>query len=410
MAVMTSRRTMSISRGLATTSASRCGPETTLQAQSCLETVPCIEPATVNRRSLVLRAGVIASAAAFPAPAISQGIREFRMATSWPKGTPGLSSSAERIGQTITAATGKRIQVSVFAAGELVKPLEVFDAVSSGVVDVYHSAEYYWERRSPAFNFFAAVPFGFTADELAAWIHFGGGQELWDELSANYNIKPLLSGNTGAQMGGWFTKEVTGPESYAGLKYRMPGLGGEVLRRLGAVVVTLGGGEIVPALRSGAIDASEWVGPWDDMYLGLHKVSKFYYYPGFHEPGTGLVTGINKTRWDSLTAEDRNIITTVVNGEYTYSLAEFNTNNAKSLQELSRDKNIEIRKFDDSLLLALGKASGEVMAEVGSKDPLTRRIYQSYIEFRSRCTPWSDIAERAFLNARGLPFPYGGKA
>jgi TRAP-type mannitol/chloroaromatic compound transport system substrate-binding protein len=407
---VTLRRTMTISSGLATTSASRCKPQTTLQAQSCLETVPCIETATVNRRSLMLRAGVITSAAAFPTPAISQDIREFKMATSWPKGLPGLSSSAERIGQAITAATGKRIRVSVFAAGELVKPLEVFDAVSSGVVDMYHSAEYYWERRSPAFNFFAAVPFGFTADELAAWIHFGGGQELWDELSANYNIKPLLSTNTGVQMGGWFTKEVIGPKSYAGLKYRMPGLGGEVLRRLGAVVVTLGGGEIVPALRSGAIDASEWVGPWNDMYLGLHKVSKFYYYPGFHEPGTGVATGINKERWDSLTAEDRNLITTVVNGEYTYSLAEFNTNNAKSLQELSRDKNIEIRKFDDSLLEALGKASGEVMAEVGSKDPLTRRIYQSYIEFRSRCTPWSDIAERSFLNARSLPFPYGGRA
>jgi TRAP-type mannitol/chloroaromatic compound transport system substrate-binding protein len=342
--------------------------------------------------------------------AISQGIRELRMATSWPKGLPGLQSSAERIGQAITAATGKRIQVTVFAAGELVKPLEVFDAVSSGVVDMYHSADYYWERHSPAFNFFAAVPFGFTADELAAWIHFGGGQQLWDELSANYNIKPLLSTNTGVQMGGWFTKEVTGPESYAGLKYRMPGLGGEVLRRLGATVVNLGGGEIVPALRSGAIDASEWVGPWDDMYLGLQKVSKFYYYPGFHEPGTGVATGINKTRWDSLTVEDRNAITTVVNGEYTYSLAEFNTNNAKSLQELSQNKNIEIRKFDDSLLQALGKASGEVMAEVGSKDPLTRRIYQSYIEFRSRYTPWADIAERSYLNARSLPFPYGGRA
>ena len=405
---MTLRRTMTISSGLATTSASRCEPETTLQSR--LETVPCIETTAVNRRRLMLRAGVIASTAAFPTPAISQGIREFKMATSWPKGLPGLSSSAERIGQAITAATGKRIQVSVFAAGELVKPLEVFDAVSSGVVDMYHSAEYYWERRSPAFNFFAAVPFGFTADELAAWIHFGGGQELWDELSANYNIKPLLSTNTGVQMGGWFTKEVIGPKSYAGLKYRMPGLGGEVLRRLGAVVVTLGGGEIVPALRSGAIDASEWVGPWNDMYLGLHNVSKFYYYPGFHEPGTGVATGINKTCWDSLTTEDRNLITTVVNGEYTYSLAEFNTNNARSLQELSRDKNIEIRKFDEPLLEALGKASGEVMAEVGSKDPLTRRIYQSYIEFRSRCTPWSDIAERSFLNARSLPFPYGGRA
>jgi TRAP-type mannitol/chloroaromatic compound transport system substrate-binding protein len=401
---------MTISRGLATTSASYCKPETTLQAQSCLETVPCIKTATVNRRSLMLRAGAIAgAAAAFPAPAISQGIRELKMATSWPKGTPGLDSSAKRIGQAITAGTGKRIQVSVFAAGELVKPLEVFDAVSSGVVDMYHSAEYYWEHRSPAFDFFAAVPFGFTADELAAWIHFGGGQELWDELSANYNIKPLLCLNTGVQMGGWFTKEVTGPESYVGLKYRMPGLGGEVLRRLGAVVVTLGGGEIVPALRSGAIDASEWVGPWNDMQLGLHKVSKFYYYPGFHEPGTGVTIGTNKSLWDSLPAEDRNVITTVAKAEYTFSLAEFNTNNAKFLQELRQDKNIEIRKFDDSLLQALGKASGEVMAEVGSKDPLTRRIYQSYIEFRSRCTPWSDVAERAFLNARSLPFPYGGR-
>src|ERR1700730_8451851 len=375
MSVVTSRRTMSISSGLATTSASRCEPETTLQAQSCLETVPCIEPATVNRRSLVLRAGVIASAAAFPAPAISQGIREFRMATSWPKGTPGLSSSAERIGQTITAATGKRIQVSVFAAGELVKPLEVFDAVSSGVVDMYHSAEYYWERRSPAFNFFAAVPFGFTADELAAWIHFGGGQELWDELSANYNIKPLLSGNSGVQMGGWFTKEVTGPESFAGLKYRMPGLGGEVLRRLGAVVINLPGGEITAALKTGAIDASEWVGPWNDMALGLNKVSKFYYYPGFHEPGTALSLGFNKKLWDGLSAEDRSAIATVANAEYTLSLAEFNANNAKSLEQLSQDKSIEIRKFDDTLLQALGNASGEVLLDAARQDALTHRTY-----------------------------------
>ena len=408
MSVVTGR-TMTISSGLGTSGASRCRLETTLQAPSYPEAVPCIETATVNRRSLLLRAGVIASAAAYPAPVIAQGIRELKMATSWPKGTAGLDSSANRIGQAITAGSGKRIQVSVFAAGELVKPLEVFDAVSSGVVDMYHSAEYYWERHSPAFNFFTAVPFGFTADELAAWIYLGGGQELWDELSANYNIKPLLSGGTGVQMGGWFTKEVTGPESYVGLKYRMPGLGGEVLRRLGAVVVNIPAGEITAALKSGAIDASEWVGPWNDMQLGLHKVSKFYYYPGFHEPGSGLSTGINKTVWDSLSAEDRSMITTVVKAESTYSLAEFNTNNAKSLQELRQDKNIEIRKFDDSLLQALGKASGEVMAEVGNKDPLTRRVYQSYIEFRSRCTPWSDIAERAFLYARSLPFPYGGK-
>jgi TRAP-type mannitol/chloroaromatic compound transport system substrate-binding protein len=366
--------------------------------------------APITRRGMIVKAGAAtAAAAAFPAPAISQGIREFKLATSWPKDLPGLQTSAERIGRAITVATGNRIRVTVFAAGELVKPFEVFDAVSSGVIEMYHSAEYYWERRSPAFNFFAAVPFGFTADEMAAWIHFGGGQALWDELSANYNIKPLLTTNTGVQMGGWFSKEVNSLQNYAGLKYRMPGLGAEVLRRLGATVVNLPGGEIVPALRSGAIDASEWVGPWDDMHLGLHKASKFYYYPGFHEPGTVLATAINKARWDSLTAEERGLITTVANAEYTYSLAEFNTNNAKSLQELRQDKNIEIRKFDDSILKAFGERSGEVMAEVGAKDPLTRRTYQSYMEFRNRYTPWSDMAERAYLNARSLPFSYGDK-
>jgi TRAP-type mannitol/chloroaromatic compound transport system substrate-binding protein len=366
--------------------------------------------APITRRGMIVKAGAAtAAAAAFPAPAISQGIREFKLATSWPKDLPGLQTSAERIGRAITVATGNRIRVTVFAAGELVKPFEVFDAVSSGVIEMYHSAEYYWERRSPAFNFFAAVPFGFTADEMAAWIHFGGGQALWDELSANYNIKPLLTTNTGVQMGGWFSKEVNSLQNYAGLKYRMPGLGAEVLRRLGAAVVNLPGGEIVPALRSGAIDASEWVGPWNDMHLGLHKASKFYYYPGFHEPGTVLATAINKARWDSLTAEERGLITTVANAEYTYSLAEFNTNNAKSLQELRQDKNIEIRKFDDSILKAFGERSGEVMAEVGAKDPLTRRTYQSYMEFRNRYTPWSDMAERAYLNARSLPFSYGDK-
>jgi TRAP-type mannitol/chloroaromatic compound transport system substrate-binding protein len=365
----------------------------------------------MDRRSFLTRAGAVAGAAAtFPAPAIAQGTRELKMVTSWPKGLPGLGSSAERLSRAITAITGGRLKVQVFGAGQLVSAFEVFDAVSGGVADMYHSAEYYWEKRSPGFNFFAAVPFGFTADEMAAWIHWGGGQELWDELGAGYNIKPLLATNTGAQMGGWFTKEVTGVGSYAALRYRMPGLGGEVLRRLGAVVVNLPGGEITAALKSGAIDASEWVGPWNDMVLGLHKVSKFYYYPGFHEPGTVLSLGINKKLWDGLSADDRNGISTVANAEYTLSLAEFNANNAKSLEQLREDKAIEIRKFDDSLLEALGKTSGEVIAETGQKDPMTRRIYDSYIGFRRRATHWADLAERGYLNARALKFPYGDKA
>ena len=363
----------------------------------------------MDRRSFLVSAGA-GVAATFPAPAIAQGARELKMVTSWPKGLPGLGTSAERLGRAITAITGGRLKVQVFGAGELVSAFEVFDAVSGGVAEMYHSAEYYWEKRSPAFNFFAAVPFGFTADEMAAWIHWGGGQELWNELSGGFNIKPLLSTNTGAQMGGWFTKEVKGPESYAGLRYRMPGLGGEVLRRLGAVVVNLPGGEITAALKSGAIDASEWVGPWNDMVLGLQKVSKFYYYPGFHEPGTVLALGINKKLWDGLSADDRNAVTAAANAEYTLSLAEFNANNAKSLEQLSQDTSIEIRKFEDSLLQAFGKTSGEVLADAARKDALTRRVYDSYIAFWSRANRWADLAERGYLNARGVKFPYGQKA
>jgi TRAP-type mannitol/chloroaromatic compound transport system substrate-binding protein len=357
----------------------------------------------IDRRKFLMRGGVAAgAAAAFPTPAIAQGVRELKLVTSWPKGLPGLGTSAERMGQSITAASGGRLTVKIFGAGEMVSAFEAFDAVSAGVADLYHSAEYYWEGKSPGFSFFAAVPFGFTADEMAAWLHFGGGQALWDELGAGFGVKALPSTNTGVQMGGWFTKEVHGPESYKGLRYRMPGLGGEVLRRLGAVVVGLPGGEINPALRSGAIDASEWVGPWNDMVLGLHKVSKYYYYPGFHEPGTLLSTGINKRLWDSFSAEDRNLITMVAAAEYTRSLAEFNANNAKALQQLSADKSIEIRKFDDGLLQALGKASEEVVAQTGQKDAVTRRIYESYIAFRSLSTRWAELAERGFLNARHL--------
>ena len=353
-----------------------------------------------NCRKFLYAASVGAASATFPAPAISQSTRELKMVTSWPKGLPGLQGSAERIAQEITTLTGTRLQVKVFAAGEMVKPFEVFDAVSSGVADMYHSAEYYWEKQSPGFNFFAAVPFGFTADEMAAWIYFGGGQALWDELSAKFNIKPLLSTNTGVQMGGWFTKEVKGPESYSGLKYRMPGLGGEVLRRLGAVVVTLPGGEIVPALKSGAIDASAngWGRGTIWRWGCIEKASKYYYYPGSDEPGTVLSTGVNKQLWDKLSAADRNLISTVAMAEYTNSLAEFNANNAKSLQELMQDKSIEIRKFDDGLIQALGKASNDVMAETANKDALTRKIYESYSSFRKQLISWTNLADRGIRN------------
>jgi TRAP-type mannitol/chloroaromatic compound transport system substrate-binding protein len=358
----------------------------------------------MRRRDILAGAGSLATAAGstFASPAIAQGLRQLKMVTDWPEGSPGLQSSAIRLAQTIGVATGGRINIEVFPSGALVRPFETFDAVGAGVADMYHSTEYYWERKSPGFNFFAAVPFGFTADEMFAWVHYGGGQELWDSLSGQFNIKPLLCLNTGTQMGGWFTREITSPEGFKGLRYRMPGLGAEVLRRLGAIVVTLPGGEIVPALQSGAIDASEWADPWLDMAMGLHKVARYYYYPGFHEPGTGTTVGINKGVWESFDASDRQVMEAVAASEYARSLAEFNANNALWLRKLREESSIRILKFDDSILKAFLALSKDVVAEAGSGDEICTKIYASYQQFRASIMDWSDIAERAFLNARAL--------
>ena len=356
----------------------------------------------MRRRDILAGAGSLATAASFAAPAIAQGIRQLKMVTDWPEGTPGLHTSAVRFAQTIGAATGARIKIEVFPAGALVRPFETLDAVSAGVADIYHSFEGYFEKKSQAFHFFASIPFGFTADELFAWVHYGGGQELWDAHSGQFNIKTLLCTSTGTQMGGWFTREVTSPEGYKGLRYRMGGLGAEVLRRLGAIVVTLPGGEIMPALKSGAIDASEWIGPWLDMAIGLHEVARYYYYPAFHEPGSGFVVGFNKGVWESFNASDRQIIEAVAACEYSRSLAEFNANNALSLKKLRDQGTVKIMKFDDSLLKAFLRTSEDVVAAIGAGDDLSKKIYASYQQFRSSAMDWSDIAERAFLNARRL--------
>jgi TRAP-type mannitol/chloroaromatic compound transport system substrate-binding protein len=358
----------------------------------------------MRRRDILAGGGSLAAGATltFPAPAIAQGLRQLKMVTDWPEDMPGLQTSAVRFAQTITAATGDRVKIEVFPAGALVRAFETFDAVGAGVADMYHSFEGYFEKNSRAFQFFSAIPFGFTADELFAWIHYGGGQELWDALSSPFNIKPLLCTSTGCQMGGWFVREVNSPESYKGLRYRMGGSGAEVLRRMGATVVTLPGGEIMPALQSGAIHASEWIGPWLDMAIGLHKAAGFYYYPGFHEPGSGFSVGINKGVWDSFDPSDRQVFEAVAACEYARSLAEFNANNTRSLRKLREEGTVKILKFDDSLLKAMLALSKDVVAEVGSGDELSKRIYASYEQFRGSIMDWSDIAERAFLNGRGL--------
>jgi TRAP-type mannitol/chloroaromatic compound transport system substrate-binding protein len=294
------------------------------------------------------------------------------------------------------------LKVTVYPAGSLVRAFETFDAVAAGAADMYHSTDYYFEAKSPALNFFAAVPYGLTADEVCSWIAFGGGQALWDEVDAEFNIKPLMALNTGVQMGGWFNKDVNSPQDYKGLRYRMPGLGAEVLRRMGATVVTTPGGDIVNALKSGAIDASEWVGPWLDMDLGLDKAADYYFYPGFHEPGTNSTLGITKTLWDSLAASQRALIEAAAQAEVTRSLAEFNAENVKALKLLRADQRIKIRRFSDELIKTFGKLSKEVLADTAAKDPLTRKVHDSYMAFLAGVMDWGELSETGYRDTRRL--------
>lgn len=229
----------------------------------------------MDRRSFLKNAGLAgatAGAATLAAPALASGKRELKMVTTWPKNLPGLGVGAQRIADRITALTDGQLTVKLFASGELVPGFESFDAVSNGTADMYHAAEYYWLGKHKAFGFFTAVPNGMTVPELETWMHFGGGQQLWDELSAQFNLKSFLAGNTGTQAGGWFNKEINSLEDLKGLKMRMPGLGGEVMRRLGASAVALPGTEIFPALQSGAIDATEWLVHgtiWHSVFIKL---------------------------------------------------------------------------------------------------------------------------------------------
>ena len=357
-----------------------------------------------TRRRDMLRAttAALAGAISFPGPAIAQGVKDLKLVTSWPKDMPGLQTSADRLAQSITTLSSGRLKITVYPADSLVRALEVFDAVGAGIADMYHSDEAYFEGKSQALHFFAAVPFGLTANELCSWIDFGGGQELWDELDAQFNIKPLMATNTGVQMGGWFTKEINSPADYKGLRYRMAGPGAEMLRRMGATVVTTAGGAIAGALKSGAIDAAEWIGPWMDIDLGLNKVADYYYYPGFHEPGTSLTLGVNKTVWDGLTDPERSLIEAAAQAEVTRSLAQFNAENLKWLKVLREDKRIKILRFNDELIKAFGKLSRGVLADLAAGDPLTRKVHDSYMAFLGGMMDWTELSERGYLDTRRL--------
>ena len=322
------------------------------------------------------------------------------MASTWPKNFPGLGTSPERIARHIKIATEGEIEIKVYAAGELVPALEAFDAATSGVADLYNGAEYYWQGKNIGFNFFTSVPFGMTANELNAWIDHGGGRELWNKLSERFNVIAFQSANTGVQMGGWFNKEINDIDDLKGLKIRMPGLGGEVLKRLGSATVVLPGGEIFPSLQSGAIDATEWVGPWNDLAFAFYQVSKYYYWPGFHEPGAGLATGINLDTWNSLTKSQQSIFKKILSHENTYTLSEFNHHNAIALGTLINKHKVSMRTFSKEIMKKFKEKSEEVIEDVSTKDPIAKEIYLSFRDSFARLREWTKKSEQAYLSAR----------
>lgn len=325
---------------------------------------------------------------------------EWSCVTSWPPKFPGLGMAPENLATRVEAASAGRLKIKVYGAGELVPAFEVFDAVSRGTVEMGHDASYYHKGKVDAAQFFTAIPFGLTNLELNGWLYYGGGLALWEELYAPFDLVPIPTGNTGVQMGGWFNKEINSVDDLKGLKMRIPGLGGEVLRRAGGTPVTLPGSEIFTALQTGAIDATEWVGPYNDASFGLHKAARYYYYPGWQEPGPGLETIINKDAWNKLPADLQAIVSTTCQAITADMAAEYTHGNAMSLHRLQEDPNIEIRPFPAEVIGLLRSIAQQVVDELMASDPAAAKIGKAYFEYLEIVSENSRIAEQAYLDTR----------
>ena len=338
--------------------------------------------------------------AAEEAPPVIKDRVEIAMVSTWPRDFPGLGTGAQRFAQRLSDMSEGRFVVEYFAAGERVGAFDSLDEVASGNAQMYHAADYYWKGKHPGWAYFTAVPFGLTYTEINAWIRFGGGQELWDELSGEFGMKNLMCGNTGVQMGGWFRKEMNSTEDFKGLKMRIPGLGGDVMSKLGASPVVLPGGQIYENLVSGAIDATEWVGPWNDNAMKFYEAAKFYYYPGMHEPGSMLSCGVNKSFWEGLSDSDKTMIEAAASMENDVMMSEFNASNGEFLEKLINEQGVQLRRFSDEIYDAFGTAAAEVFAETVEHSDLTRRIHESFEKARTNLGAWAKISDQEYLRQR----------
>ena len=362
---------------------------------------------TMMKKSLifVLLAGLISSCTGGQEPVSANDSEDYktykwRLVTSWPKNYPGLGMAPERIADLVEDMSNGQMQITVYGAGEQVPAFGVFDAVSSGSHQMGHSGGYFWKGKVPAAQFFTSVPFGLTADEINAWVNRGGGLELWREIYKPFNIYPIPAGNTGTQMFGWFNKEINSLEDIKGLKMRIPGIGGEVLKEAGGIPVTLPGGELFTALQTGVIDATEWVGPYNDLTFGFHQAAKYYYYPGWHEPGPMLELLINMDAWNSLPKHLQVIIEIATKAVNQDTLDEYLARNNQALTELIEVHGVELRKLPDDVIDEFRTISNKILSDLSKEDEVIAKVYESYISFKDNVTEYHKISEDAFIEAR----------
>jgi TRAP-type mannitol/chloroaromatic compound transport system substrate-binding protein len=352
----------------------------------------------MDRRSFLKSAAVAgAGTTALATPAIAQSHPEvkWRLTSSFPKSLDTIYGAAETFAKYIAEGTDNKFQVQVFAAGEIVPGLQAADAVSNGTVECAHTASYYFWGKDPTFAFGTAVPFGLNSRQQNAWNYYGGGIALMNEFYDGHNIYALPCGNTGAQMGGWFRKEINSVADLNGLKMRIGGFGGKVISKLGVVPQQIAGGDIYPALEKGTIDATEWVGPYDDEKLGFQKVAPYYYYPGFWEGGAMLHVFFNKAKWAELPPAYKAIATAAAQAANVDMLAKYDHANPTAIRSLVA-KGTQLRPFSQEILQASFEAAQSTYAELNASNPKFKKIHDSIMAFRKDAYLWAQISEYTF--------------
>ncbi|HEY9040081.1 MAG TPA: TRAP transporter substrate-binding protein [Roseovarius sp.] len=360
------------------------------------------------QRRMFIKAGAVGAAAtALASPAIAQDKRQWKMVTAWPKNLPGPGVAAQNLADRITTLSGGRIEVKLYASGELVPGPGVFDAVSEGTAELYHAVPAYWGSKSKGILLFGSQPFGLRADEQFGWLAHGGGQALYDEMYGRFGIKPFLCGNSGPQWGGWFRNEINSVEDLKGMKFRTTGLASEMMTKLGVAAEAMSGPAMFQALQTGALDAGEFIGPWTDSALGFYQVAKNYYWPGVGEPSSAEECGVNGDVYAELPDDLKQAVSFACESLYNPVLTEYTTKHALSLKSMVEEQGVIVKMFPEDVIAAMGKGATEVIDDLRQNDDeLVRRITESFVTYRDSVGGYMTYADNGQMNARAGLFGY----